>query len=266
MQFIVLPAILTFFLFSFAVSLSSLSPPQHIFSNPPEEYAFQIPTSYESAIMARRILHLTPLSTLSTVFPSSKSLENRPSGLHGTPIGLMEYVADCESEGNPTILAINIATSFKNVAAGSNISLALQWTPPYPPSKRISLPYFSLFSDTDPKPTPYSAANLPRFSLTGYLEKIQGGTMDQMRLAKCFTSVHPDAKYWLPGNRIHECEWVRLVVTDVYWIGGFGDRAYIGWIPVEEWRNVTREEWEGIRLPGEKKGWKEWSQGWYGGL
>lgn len=266
MQFVILPAVITFFLLPFTVSLSSLSPPQRIFSNPPEEDVFQIPTSYESAIMARRILHLTPLGTLSTVFPSTKSRENRPSGLHGTPIGLMDYVADCESEGNPTILAINIATSFKNVAAGSNISLALQWTPPYPPSKRISFPYFSLFSDTDPAPTPYSAANLPRFSLIGYLEKIQGGVIDQMRLAKCFTNVHPDAKYWLPGNRIHESEWVRLVVTDVYWIGGFGDRAYIGWIPVEEWRNVTREEWEGIRLPGEKKGWKEWSQGWYGDL
>ena len=42
-------------------------------------------------------------------------------------------------------------------------------------------------------------------------------------------------------------------------IGGFGDRAYIGWIPVEEWKNVTRKEWEDIRLPGEKKGWKEWA-------
>jgi hypothetical protein len=24
-------------------------------------------------------------------------------------------------------------------------------------------------------------------------------------------------------------------------------------------RNVTRKEWEKVRLPGEKKGWKEWS-------
>lgn len=70
---------------------------------------------------------------------------------------------------------------------------------------------------------------------------------------------HRDAKFWLPGNRIHASEWVRFVVREVYWIGGFGDRAYIGWIPVEEWQGVTRGEWEGFRLPGEKKGWKEWS-------
>ena len=261
MQFRAVRAVLAFVLLPYAASISSFSPPQHVFSNP-EEDGFQIPTSYESAVMARRILHLTPLGTLSTVFPSPGSLENRPSGLHGMPIGLMDYIADCESDGNPTILAVNIATSFKNVAAGSNISLAIQWTPPYPPSKRISFPYFSIFSSSDPKPTPYSAANLPRFSLIGYLEKIHGGIAKQIQLAKCFTSVHPDAKYWLPGNRIHKSEWVRLVVTDIYWIGGFGDRAYIGWIPVEEWKNATQEEWESIRLPGEKKGWKEWSWDW----
>lgn len=161
----------------------------------------------------------------------------------------MDYIADCE-DGNPTILAINIATSFKNVAAGSNISLSLQWTPPYPPKSRIE-------SWGTKEVVPYSAANLPRFSLIGYLEKIQKEEVESSELGKCFTKTHPDAKYWLPGNSIHESEWVRLVVQDIYWIGGFGDRAYIGWIPVEEWNNVTTHEWQDIRLPGEKKGWKE---------
>ena len=105
----------------------------------------------------------------------------------------------------------------------------------------------------------YSAANLPRFALLGYLEKIQEAEISAKELAECFLKPHPDAKYWLPGNDIHESGWVRLVVEKVYWFGGFGDRAYIGWIPVDEWRSVTRGEWEEIRLPGEKKGWKEWA-------
>jgi hypothetical protein len=237
--------------------------PQYLFSNPSSESLsdYKIPTTYESAILARRILHLTPLGTLSTVFPTSQHatpLEQRPSGLQGVPIGLMDYIADCEDTGNPTILAINIATSFRNVAAGSNISLSLQWTPPYPPSSRIES-WFA--SSADRAMVPYSAANLPRFSLLGYLEKIPADLVTSLKLAKCFTEVHKDAKYWLPGNPIHTSEWVRLVVQDVYWIGGFGDRAYIGWIPLEEWKNVTRGEWEDVRLPGEKKGWKEWSFG-----
>ncbi|KAF4624404.1 hypothetical protein G7Y89_g13766 [Cudoniella acicularis] len=211
-----------------------------------------------------------PTHLVSTIFPSPhhaslsnspSTLEQRPSGLSGMPIGLMDYISDCEpSTGNPTILAINIATSFKNAAAGSNVSLSLQWTPPYPPSSRIKNTRFPSFSSHNGKEAvPYSAANLPRFSLLGYLEKIEEGEEKAMGLRKCFMKAHPDARYWLPGNRIHESEWVRLVVQDVYWIGGFGDRAYIGWIPVEEWKNVTGEEVESVRLPGEKKGWKEWS-------
>ncbi|KAH7409621.1 pyridoxamine 5'-phosphate oxidase-domain-containing protein [Cadophora sp. MPI-SDFR-AT-0126] len=244
--------------------------PRNIFSNPssPSESTNRIPTSYESAVLARRILHLTGIGTLATVFPSSKSHaenkddegtnEQRPQNLGGMPIGLMDYLADCEPTGNPTILAITIATSFKNVAAGSNISLSLTWTPPPSSSSR------------SPSPSPYninSPASLPRFSLLGYLEPISPSLVDSLKLAQCFTATHPDAKYWLPGNPIHTSEWVRLVVQEVYWIGGFGDRNYIGWIPVEEWRAVKRSEWEEVRLPGEEdgeakgEGWLEWVRG-----
>lgn len=269
------------------------SPPTHILTNPdPHSHSTsssslltsRIPSSYESAILGRRILALTPLATLSTVFPNSYSsptedadglphsilLEHRPPGLGGVPIGLMDYVADCEQPGgNPTILAISIATSFKNVAAGSNMSISINWAPPYPPKKRIEstnmLNWVRDWFDRRDRgreydPVPYSAANLPRYSLLGYLEPIAVDSVEEAgALQSCFLKSHPDAKYWLPGNRIHASEWVRLVVTQVYWIGGFGDRAYIGWIPIEEWRNVTKEEWEAIRLPGEKPGWDEWS-------
>ena len=166
--------------------------------------------------------------------------------------------------GHPTILAINVATSFRNVAAGSNISLSLRWTPPYPPKERIELSYYIPFFNGKGRrkeAVPYSAANLPRFSLQGHIEKISDEEAEEQDLGKCFTDAHPDARYWLPGNSIHESEWVRLVVREVYWIGGFGDRAYIGWIPVEEWRDVNREEWKSVRIPGERRGWKEWSWG-----
>ncbi|KAL2161255.1 hypothetical protein VTH06DRAFT_8475 [Thermothelomyces fergusii] len=255
--------------------------------------ALRIPTSYESAVLGRRILALTPLGTLSTVFPEDddgggggglSSHARRPPGLGGLPYGLMEYIADCEEVGNPTILAVSVGTTFQNAAAGSNVSLAVQWTPPHPPARRIKkagggwlsslglgLSRTKAEEDEDGEDEerdislPYSAANLPRFSLLGHLEPIPGGDdrSDEdgvgARLARCFVKAHPDARYWLPGNRIHEAHFVRLVVERVYWVGGFGDRAYIGWIPVEEWRNVTREEWQKVRLPGEKKGWKEWS-------
>lgn len=234
---------------SFATA-SCLPSPQSIFANPVESAnaadraGFRIPTVHESAVQARRILHLESIGTLSTVFPSSNSisgLENRPSGLEGAPIGLMDYFADCEPvTGNPTILALSIATSFKNVAAGSNITLSMRWRPPH---REV-----------------YSAASMPRFSLVGHLERLSEEDVKSQDVAACFVKYHPDAVAWLPGNRIHESYWVRLVVEDVYWIGGFGDRAYIGWIPKAEWTNVTKEEVEACRLPGERKSssWRDW--------
>jgi len=233
-----------------AARSSQVTLAQSIFSND-DSSSYRIPTVHESAVQARRVLNLENIGTLSTVFPHDHSsrgiandglsiLENRPAGLGGTPIGLMDYYADCEDDGNPTILAISIATSFKNVDAGSNITLSLRWHP------------------QDGKWR--SAANLPRFSLIGHLEAISDEEAKKKSLTTCFVKTHPDAVAWLPGNRIHESHWVRLVVEQVYWIGGFGDRAYIGWIPIEDWRNVTTTEVERIRLPGEKGGWdwKEW--------
>ncbi|KAF2017440.1 hypothetical protein BU24DRAFT_420488 [Aaosphaeria arxii CBS 175.79] len=201
------------------------------------------PTVHESAVQARRILSLEKIGTLSTIFPQSNTphnAERRPHDVSGTPIGLMDYYSDCEpATGNPTILAISIATSFKNVDAGSNITLSLRW---HRPDNR-----------------PVSAAGLPRFSLVGYLEEIDTEDVIKQNVPGCFVKHHPDAAWWLPGNKIHTSKWVRLVVQEVYWIGGFGDRAYIGWIPIEDWQSVTKEEIESIRLPGEKSGgWKSW--------
>ncbi|KAI9838951.1 MAG: hypothetical protein M1819_004159 [Sarea resinae] len=238
-----LTSFLTLLLVPLAAS-STLPSPQHVFSNPEQGYHpdYKIPTVHESAVQARRILHLESLGTLSTVFPSSDA--SGIDGLEGAPIGLIDYYGDCEFDaGNPTILAISIATSFKNVRAGSNITLSLRW---HPPTKRA-----------------YSAAAMPRFSLMGYLEPISNLDLIKSNIPTCFTGYHPDAVAWFPGNVIHESHWVRLVVEKVYWIGGFGDRAYIGWIPAEEWRNVTRKEVHDVRLPGEKKkgelkSWLEW--------
>jgi hypothetical protein len=224
----------------------NLPSPKHLFTNPTANHqAFSIPTVHESAIQARRILRLESIGTLSTVFPTTPhATERRPSDVSGAPIGLMDYFGDCEpSTGNPTILAITIATSFKNVDAGSNISLSMRWHP----------------QDTQWR----SPASLPRFSLVGRLEDLSDEDVKNQLVPACYIKKHPDAAWWLPGNRIHASKWVRLVVEEVYWIGGFGDRAYIGWIPKEEWLSVTPEEIESVRLPGEKtknawSGWREW--------
>ena len=88
----------------------------------------------------------------------------------------------------------------------------------------------------------------------GYLEEMDEEEVDEGRIVKCFQGVHRDSRLWTPGRKgaAHGGKWMRVKVQEVYWIGGFGDRHYIGWLDVAEWRNVTRREVEGVRLPGEK--------------
>jgi len=252
---------------------------------PIQDADLRVPTVYESTIMARRILHLSSTGTLITTFPETSlhatasnielqhsthdqfnAFENRPAEMAGSPIGLMEYYADCEPHtGNPTLLAIDIATPYKNYAAGSNISLHVRWWPTQTNTYSSSL--FSSFSNEDEDiPTPHTPAALPRFSLHGRLEPISVPDLAKGLIPACFMRAHPDSALWQPGNDIHTSQYMRLVVEHVYWFGGFGDRARIGWLPMEGWRNVTKEEVEECRLPGEKKsssgkgwaGWREW--------
>ena len=100
-------------------------------------------------------------------------------------------------------------------------------------------------------PYTYSPANLPRFSLIGRIEHLSREEIESNEIEACFLARHPDAKIWTPGNKIHDSWWARLVVAEIYWFGGFGDRAYIGWIPADVYRAVTEKEVEAIRLVGE---------------
>ncbi|KAH9845764.1 Pyridoxamine 5'-phosphate oxidase [Teratosphaeria destructans] len=236
---------------------------------PPSTLHF--PTVHESAVLARRILHLTSIGDLVSQFPPSSSthdttttssssllpqellaFENRPHDVAGSPIGLVEYYADCEpTTGNPTLLAIDIATPYKNAAAGSNISLTVRW---WPDQKTTYLSNPSSDDDDDDDlPTPHTPMALPRMSLHGYLEPIPASELASHDIPSCFTRTHPDAALWQPGGDVHASTYVRLVVEHVYWLGGFGDRARIQWLPIEEWRGVTMEEVAAARLPGEEK-------------
>ena len=165
----------------------------------------------------------------------------------------MDYYASCPPKVyDPIILAIDIATTFRNAGRGSNVTLSLRWHPPSsaPPSKDIFT---------------YSPANMPRFSLIGDIEPISDEEVHSHGIKKCFLARHPDAEAWLPGNKIHESEWVRLAVREIYWIGGFGDRAYIGWIGSSMWRAITGEEVEAARLVGED-GYEEYVAGRMGSI
>ena len=89
--------------------------------------------------------------------------------------------------------------------------------------------------------------------MIGNLEEISGEEVGEKGIEQCFLASHRDSIAWLPGRKwaAHAGFWTRLVVQEAYWIGGFGDRNYIGWLDPEEWRKVKKEDWDKVRLPGE---------------
>lgn len=208
----------------------------------------QRPTRFESVLMARRLLALASTGIASTVFPDPLPEHSwAPRDVAGQSITLPEYIADCESDteegegGNPTLLALNIATTFRNTAAGSNISLSIDWWDHLDRTKPV-YPGF-----------PLSAAGLPRVTLMGYVETIDD-VDPEGALQKCYVDKHPDSRVWLPHRRgsPHASFWARLVVTQVYWIGGFGDLQQIGWLDVQDWKRVTKKGVDGV---GDGRGW-----------
>ncbi|XHF96498.1 hypothetical protein AWENTII_000132 [Aspergillus wentii] len=113
---------------------------------------------------------------------------------------------------------------------------------------------------------PLSPASLPRVTLFGYIEPFETPIPKdtEKALRKCYLASHPDAVVWLP-NKLgspHSSFWAKMVVTQVYWIGGFGNMARIGWMDVDDWKGIRRvgresnvgdgRGWEDVRLPGEK--------------
>ena len=229
------------------------------------------PSVHASATLARRLLRLSRIGTLSTVFPDHPpSWPPRPPHLSGIPIGLPDYVADCErqeepsssSSGNPTLLAFDIATNFRNAAAGSNVSLTLQWVKPMERTWPFLFEQKHVYDGKSEKRGEegsifYSQASMPRAAIIGYLEDIRPDNMSNNStiegIRSCFISAHPDAASWVPDakGKIHDSHWKRLVVEQIYWVGGFGNVAYIGWISTDMWRSITEKDIEQARLPGE---------------
>ncbi|KAF4765363.1 hypothetical protein HAV15_004024 [Penicillium sp. str.  len=184
-----------------------------------DESALNRPSWFTSTLMARRLLALSPSG--SPFHPPHMP----PSDVAGLSIALREYIADCDGSlssdlshddnGDPTVLGLRIGTTFKNIAAGSNLSLQLDW--------------WDHLNEAGPvyPGLPLSPAALPRVTLFGYLENLPSPLPDDAAAAleRCFLEPHPDAKVWLPGTSYspHASFWARLVVTHAYWIGGFGD-------------------------------------------
>ena len=71
----------------------------------------------------------------------------------------------------------------------------------------------------------------------------EGGLLDWFVLLQSLVQAH------CPGAPVLPLKGERLTKRNT--IGGFGDRAYIGWIPEGEWSGVSDDDIAKARLVGE---------------
>jgi putative heme iron utilization protein len=162
----------------------------------------------QAASIARSILQSAQLGELGTIQANYKGHE-----VSGYPFVTTQFIAeDCSnSDGNPFFAIVTWGNHAKNIQANTKGSIFVRessWYLPQPPADRGRLDH-------------------PRFTLFGTLSKIEA---DQYKhYDECFRFTHPDASDWM----LHDFQYYKLVVEDVNFIGGYGDRHYVGWIDKE---------------------------------
>ncbi|KAL6450340.1 hypothetical protein SBY92_002275 [Candida maltosa Xu316] len=198
----------------FALSLVNCVPVQDIIE------IKDTPSVEEGASVARTLVNRESLANVNTI----KSIKQADGSFSQLPVSNMEYYADCDNDGDPYWLVIDVGTANQNIIKGSKFSFSI----------RVGdHAKYDEVSDSYPGGIEGSPAGLPRVTLTGTLRQVYyPNPFDKRRidLEKCFLKRHPDASMWLPGNYLspHKSHWAKFTVDGVQLIGGFGDRAYIG--------------------------------------
>lgn len=143
----------------------------------------------------------------------------------GTPVSMPEYYVSSDmcdgisTNGNPILVLMNISSTLKNIEANGRLSMTIQGRRPhYPPMES------------------------PRANLFGTLKEIE--TTDALK--ECYSLKHPDSVPWLPGGDsvVHDGSFYEFEVDEVYYIGGFGDQAYIGTIDGELYHSSKPLHWK----------------------
>lgn len=158
----------------------------------------------------------------------ARRIVNKGSTLHfnslnpdGTPVSMIEYYISSDqaadvhgfaNNGNPILLLSRMSTSYKNWHLNGTVSLTIE---------KKSWGIFDREMEN------------PRETLFGKLRKLDLDPADEEKLASHFVKRHPDARHWLPDKEdshvhVHDTLWVEFNVEKLYFVGGFGDRSFIG--------------------------------------
>ncbi|CAB4436059.1 unnamed protein product [Rhizophagus irregularis] len=165
----------------------------------------------DAAIISRNLVKEFGIGTLVTIMNHHEKKDVR-----GYPFGLFDYFTDdCPSTGNPLLLLSDWQKSIQN-ARGNDWKASLMIR------KLSNNDTFFPFAE-------------PRLNLFGHLERVSEDEVANVQ--KCFLDKHPRARGWLPGGG-HMFYFYRFIVHDIYFVGGFGNEHYIGYIDSELYHKV----------------------------
>lgn len=197
-----------------------------IFTSDDTLVASHIPGEIEAASIARTLVFresLSNVNTFKTIAKDEKEVR--------IPVSSMEYYVDCDNDGDIYWLVVDIGSTYQNILKGSEYSFTIR-VGDHHIHDSVNVEYPGGIVD--------SPAGSPRVNIHGVLHDVEDVDGKYDKLEKCFLDRHPDCKWWIPNkSKSHSSHWMKLEVDDVYMIGGFGDRAYIGSIDTGIYHSVT---------------------------
>lgn len=173
----------------------------------------KLPSKEDGAEVARTLVARESMMSVNTISQSGPD--------KGLPESFMEYYVDCDNDGDPYWLVVDIGSPFRHISEGSAFTASIRMGD-HPLNDYVNPQY--------PGGIPLSPMGSPRVNLRGELKEVSKDPEALLKLRRCFLERHPDSKWWLPTNLVlpHKTHWVKIIVSDAYMVGGFGDRAYIG--------------------------------------
>ncbi|KAL5507160.1 hypothetical protein ACEPAH_6616 [Sanghuangporus vaninii] len=166
-------------------------------------------TVEDAALLARRLVASQAVGVMATIFPANTSLE-------GEPFALQEYYANCYSNGSLSLITMPISRHTRNIV--------------HSPSHSASMTVWS----TPP------AASRARVALIGNVTILDTQLAVDSGIQDCYLQQHPDARFWLPDDPdgAHEAFWARFDPHNVFFVGGFGNKHYIGDVPLDLYQST----------------------------
>ncbi|KAL5523897.1 hypothetical protein ACEPAG_8070 [Sanghuangporus baumii] len=166
-------------------------------------------TVEDAALLARSLVASQAVGVMATIFPANTSLE-------GEPFALQEYYANCYSNGSLSLITMPISRHTRNIV--------------HSPSHSASMTVWS----TPP------AASRARVALIGNVTILDTPLAVDSGIQDCYLQQHPDARFWLPDDPdgAHEAFWARFDPHSVFFVGGFGNKHYIGDVPLDLYQSA----------------------------